>query len=83
MILWLEDLNWPGAELIQERLVSFQRVERLSAELNIKVHDLVRLEKWSWLYFLCPLLSNPQLKHLLNPYTVEVLEEAHRRIHDR
>ena len=45
MLLWLEDLNWPGASQIQERLVQFQKVDMLAMWLNSWVPALKQLKK--------------------------------------
>lgn len=73
MILWLEDLNWPGAEQIQQRLIAFQDVFLLGAILNHYVPALERLGKTSWLIFLSDLLNNQQLGQAINESTTDIL----------
>lgn len=73
MLLWLEDLNWPGAQLIQERLCSFHNVSRLSSLLNEMVPALEILGKKSWLSFISELLTNPQIAKCLNSNTINIL----------
>ena len=74
MLLWLEDLNWPGAELIQERLVRFQKVDLLALYLNSWIPALDKLEKRSWLEFISPVLENQELLPLLKHDTVKILQ---------
>ena len=51
MLLWLQDLNWPGADRIQQRLIEFQDVSMLSLHLNHLVPALDKLGEDFWLYF--------------------------------
>ena len=73
MLLWLEDLNWPGAERIQRRLIRFQDVSTLSMYLNAMIPALSLLGQSSWLMFLGDLLENEPLKESLHPGVVDVL----------
>ena len=73
MILWLEDLNWPGAEQIQQRLIAFQDVFLLATFLDHDVPDLEKLGKTSWLMFLSDLLNNQKLSQTLKSSTREIL----------
>lgn len=73
MLLWLEDLNWPGAQLIQDRLCSFHNVSQLSRSLNAMVPALEILEKKSWLSFISDLLTNPKIAECLNSNTINIL----------
>ena len=73
MIQWLEDLNWPGAEQIQQRLIAFQDVFLLATILDHKVSDLEKLGETSWLMFLSDLLNNRKLSQTLKSSTREIL----------
>ena len=73
MIQWLEDLNWPGAEQIQQRLIAFQDVFMLAAILNHDVPDLEKLGKTSWLMFISDLLNNRKLSQAINSSTRGIL----------
>lgn len=75
MLLWLKDLNWPGADLIQERLMRFQKVNLLATYLNSMVPALEKLEEWAWLSFLADLLSNSKLIPLLSYDTLRILNK--------
>jgi hypothetical protein len=73
MILWLEDLNWPGAEQIQQRLIMFQDVSILTLTLNSIVPALEKLKKTSWLIFISELLNNKKLCQAISNNTKEIL----------
>ena len=73
MILWIQDLNWPGAEQIQQRLIAFQDVSMLALTLNSIVPALEKLEETSWLIFIAELLSNKKLSQAINNSTKEIL----------
>ncbi len=73
MILWLEDLNWPGAEQIQQRLIAFKDVSMLAIILDSIVPDLEKLEKSSWLEFIADLLRNQELSQTIKNSTKEIL----------
>ena len=73
MILWLEDLNWPGALRIQQRLIEFKNVSVLAILLDSYVPDLEKLEKTSWLQFIADLLGNQELSQTIKNSTKEIL----------
>jgi len=73
MLLWLEDLNWPGAERIQQRLIEFQDVSVLAVILDSFVAALEKLEETSWLFFLSELLNNEKLSQAIKSSTKEIL----------
>ena len=73
MILWIQDLNWPGAAQIQQRLIAFRNVSRLALVLNSIVPALEKLEETSWLQFISDLLSNQELGQVINNSTREIL----------
>lgn len=73
MLLWIEDLNWPGAEKIQQRLIAFQDVSRLASVLDSFVEALEKLGKSSWLQFVSDLLDNQKLSQKINNSTREIL----------
>ena len=73
MILWIEDLNWPGAVQIQQRLIAFQNVGSLALILNSVVPALEKLKRTSWLQFISDLLSNQKLSQVINNSTRKIL----------
>lgn len=76
MLRWLEDLNWPGAETILERLIMFQDVSFLVVSLDKLVPVLKMLDNQSWLYFLSFLLKNNEIANQIKPETKDILTEA-------
>lgn len=75
MLLWLEDLNWPGAGQIQQRLIEFQDVSMLASDLDSFVAALEKLDKTSWLYFISDLLRNKNLSQAINSNTKAILNK--------
>lgn len=75
MLLWLEDLNWPGAEIIQQRLCRFNNVDWLVNTLDRLVPALNTLGKDSWLGFLSELISNEQIREKVNCDTLNILSK--------
>lgn len=73
MLLWLKDLNWPGAEQIQQRLIGFQDVIILATILNHRIPDIEKLGETSWLMFISDLLNNRKLSRSLDSRTREIL----------
>lgn len=49
MLIWLQDLNWPGAETILKRLKEFQRLEMLEVNLKQMVPALTAINDDIWL----------------------------------
>ena len=75
MILWIQDLNWPGAVQIQQRLIEFQDVSLLALTLNSIVPALEKLADTNWLMFISDLLSNQKLSQTINNRTKEILSK--------
>ena len=75
MILWIEDLNWPGAVQIQQRLIAFRDVSLLALTLNSIVPALEKLQETSWLMFISDLLSNQELSQTIDNSTKEILNK--------
>lgn len=75
LLLWLEDINWPGAFIIIDRLKNF------SGELLIDVFshavNLAKMDWYSemWLDYLSGLLDNKELRVLLAPDVLDLLCE--------
>lgn len=76
MLFWIRDLNWPGAELIQQRLIRFREVDILAMYINSFVPKLHKLEMNDWLIFIASLLDNALLVKKLKPETLEILRES-------
>lgn len=73
MFMWLEDLNWPGAERILQRLLSFEEVNTLARTVELAVPALIAVDETSWLMSIACLLDNQRLRQMLNDTTVSML----------
>lgn len=49
---WLEDMNWPGAECIYQRLQLYHKDRLFQSMLNESIHEAIALEKHIWLQVL-------------------------------
>lgn len=49
MLFWIADLNWPGAEIILQRLIQMSGVQELKLAIDDIVPILVQQKKRSWL----------------------------------
>ena len=76
LIDWLQDLNWPGAITIMNRLKSFSD-EKLEIPFLKFVNNATKLknkeEGLMWLDYLSELLDNDKLKKRLPNEVVEIL----------
>lgn len=79
MLLWLQDLNWPGAEMIQGRLMEFQETQQLAMVIDDIVPKLDQLQEKSWLIFVSELLENKDLKKNINNNTLRILSDISER----
>lgn len=75
MLLWLEDLNWPGAGYVQRRLTQFLDVRLLAVVLNKMVPALSVLNEESWLISLSVLLENERLRKRLSDEALRTLSQ--------
>ena len=55
LLLWLEDMNWPGAEIILKRLKEYRVDKVLRLVLKEKIREANALDKIGWLMTLCEL----------------------------
>lgn len=65
ILLWIEDMNWPGAMIILERMKKFSDVQNLSLAIQetISILDASNREnRECWLMYLSELLDNKKLK---------------------
>lgn len=77
LLEWLQDLNWPGALIILERLKMF-RGDALKEYVENAVANATKLsneEGLRWLDYLSELLDNEKLKVELPRETVEKLQK--------
>lgn len=75
LLEWMEDLNWPGALIILERLKVFSEVENLAFSVKEKVRIASATDNRSWLSNMSELLENRALAKVLPEACVAELEK--------
>lgn len=77
LLEWLQDLNWPGALVILDRLKVFsgEKLKKPFIDLFNYAVDLNNEEGLMWLDYLSELLDNEQLKAELPKEIIEKLQE--------
>lgn len=78
ILQWIDDLNWPGAEVILERMKRFSKVQNLSLAIQETINILDANEKdirEIWLTNLSKLLDNKKLKEELTVDTLNTLKK--------
>lgn len=83
MLLWLEDINWPGSELILNRLIAFQRIDALVLHLRTLVPILVYGNEINWLITLSQLLENSLLLDTIDKEILSLLLSFQNRVVDK
>ena len=73
MVFWIQDLNWPGADLILDRLKQFQDVKYLVTIIQDYSRALHKAGDASWLYGLSELLDDQVIASSLSPDVVNIL----------
>lgn len=76
LLRWLGDSNWPGYDIILDRLLNYKDVKWLSCEVEecVKIAELLENDKW--LIDMSPILKYKQLKECLSNAIVKTLENA-------
>lgn len=77
LLEWIQDLNWPGALIILDRLKVFsgRKLEKPFLDLYIYAVKLNNEEGLMWLDNLSELLDNEELKALLSQDILKTLEK--------
>lgn len=75
MLEWLIDLNWPGADVILERLKCFREVDMLCYSVEECVKRAFLTGEEYWLGYMSELLDNEALKARLSDSTLQILEK--------
>ena len=65
MLEWLEDINWPGAEIILDRLIKFTDTSWLAGWISTCVKRALVCDQQHWLGNMSALLENENLKPML------------------
>ena len=76
MLFWLQDLNWPGAEIILRRLIDFKQVEQLAVLMNRIIPVIHSVNDPIWLHVLSQLLQNEMLAEKLSQTVLDILYRA-------
>ena len=71
---WLQDLNWPGACIILERLQSYRDYEKLSMVIENRVIVADALEEEVWLANLAELIICNEVKQKLSNQVYKIIE---------
>ena len=71
---WLQDLNWPGACIILERLQSYRDYEKLSMVIENRVVVADALEEEVWLANLAELIICNEVKQKLSNQVYKIIE---------
>ena len=81
MLWWLQDMNWPGAEIILQRLLRFdQRRFYLIGELRNLIRGLIAAEATGWMYGIIWLLEeDPKLIEEVGLHLYNELVAAYRK----
>ena len=74
LLEWIEDINWPGALIILERLKNFTETEMLSFSVKEIVRIASATNNHIWLGSLSELLDNDKLKEKLPKDILDVLQ---------
>lgn len=75
LLEWIEDLNWPGALNILDRLKNYADIKSLCFAVNESTKKAVALNNQIWLGNLCELLDNENLKVKLSGDTLDELKK--------
>lgn len=75
MLLWIEDLNWPGADIILRRLQNFSDIPLLASVINKAVIAIAAVGDSVWLSNIAQLLCNQKLKEQLSCESIQMLLE--------
>ncbi len=73
MLMWLQDLNWPGAELILLRLKNFSDFTIISLIIKDMVSALNAIDEASWLMSIAELLDNPNFEKAIDDISKKIL----------
>ena len=74
LLEWLQDLNWPGALIILDRLKSFAASDLFIFSVRECVKTAVACNEQIWLDYLSELLDNESLKAKLSEEILAVLK---------
>ena len=79
LLRWLEDMNWPGAETIFNRLLEFKETSFLSLFIVDCVKEALVCDRISWLGNMSALLENEYINETCLPK--DIYNVLYRRYH--
>ena len=74
LLEWIQDINWPGAWIIHDRLKEFSEVDKLSVSIKESVEKAINSDDEIWLERISELLVNENLKNNLPKETLNILK---------
>lgn len=80
ILMWLQDLNWYGANLILERLSKFSP-SILDSPLNESIHVAIDSKDSSWLYNLTYLIVDKDEKNRINLIAIDIEIENEEKLY--
>ena len=78
MLMWLQDSNWPGAELILLRLKNFSDFTIMSLIIKDMIPALEAVGEVSWLMSIAELLENPNFENAIDDISKNNLDKYKR-----
>ena len=79
MLLWIQDLNWPGADLILMRLKDYENVAFLIPLIERIVPAIVSMEDDLWMMSILELLESAKISNGLSQNTYELITAWNKR----
>lgn len=79
MLMWIEDINCPGAEIIFDRLIKFTDTKLLAYAVSSSVKKALVCDQQVWLSSMSALLENENLKAELPKDILRVLKNRYHK----
>lgn len=76
LLHWLGDSNWPGYEIILDRLLKFQDLDWLGSVVKECVREAYILNDQKWLVDMQPITEHPGLEEHMPPIEFNLLKSA-------
>ncbi len=80
LLEWLQDMNWPGSEIVLKRLVDFQDTRMLSLFVVRCVKEALACDDQIWLGNMSVLLDNCSIKDNLPKDVYDTLYHRYRNV---
>ena len=82
LLEWIQDMNWPGAWIILERLKKFNETKLLACAVERSVKTALVCDDQHWLKSMSELLDNKRLKEDLPKDILEILNNRYHWYND-